>query len=292
MSNKPNTNTNTLTPHPDNPSALNPRYEIRQLEPQHAQWASAILSHSNIFHNPVWAALYPTDLSTRLHDMFAASTYLVAHQIASRLSFGVFDTAYEFKTAEAREAGGKLLWDREEPSVEGTQGYVAEGTRLLRQMDFPLVSVAMSYDGFEPLDKDKMASLVAVLPHFSTIYGILAERDTRVPETGKSTARGQVLMRNGTSTRHDYEGEGVMGATARWLMREASRRGFRGAQIECMADAVTYVWSEGVEKPFRGTVVSEFDTRTYRDEEGRLVFAPAEQRVTKCWVDLAPEGEA
>ncbi|KAI8939180.1 hypothetical protein NX059_005012 [Plenodomus lindquistii] len=101
--------TNTLTPDPNNPSSLKPRYEIRQLCPE---------------HNP-WAALYPTNLSTRLHDAFEASEYLVAHQINSGLSFGVFDTEYVYKTAEARACDGKLHWDRNEPSTEGSQKYAA-----------------------------------------------------------------------------------------------------------------------------------------------------------------------
>ncbi|KAF2853759.1 hypothetical protein T440DRAFT_443511 [Plenodomus tracheiphilus IPT5] len=282
--------TNAQTPRPENPSSLKPRYEIRQLLPEHVPWACAILAHSHMYHNPVWAALYPKNTSARLHNIFVASEYLVTHQINSGLSFGVFDTKYAYRTSYAQECSGKLYWNRNEPNIEETKGYKAEGERLLQQMDFPLVSIALSYDQHDPLDFDQMGPLLAALPHFGTLYKILADSDPRDPESWKATAPGQVLMRNATSTRHDYEGQGVMGATARWLRREAKQRGFRGIQIECMADAVTYMWSEGVEKPFVGNLVSEFDTRTWRDEQGILGFAPAEQRITKCWVDLVAEG--
>jgi hypothetical protein len=94
-------------------------------------------------------------------------------------------------------------------------------------------------------------------------------------------------MRNATSTRHDYEGQGIMAATARWLRREAAAMGFRGIQIECMASAVTHVWSDGVERPFRAEVVSEFECETL-EVEGKKPFGLARQRVTKCWVDLKP----
>lgn len=68
-------------------------------------------------------------------------------------------------------------------------------------------------------------------------------------------------------------------------MREACGLGFRGIQIECLHDAVTKVWSQPPE-PFKGGVVSEFHTATWTDEEGKKLFEPAEQRVTKCFVDL------
>jgi hypothetical protein len=216
--------------------------------------------------------------------------YIVRHQILSGLSYGVFDLSYTYKTREAEACGGKLFWDATEPSIETTQGRAAEGQRMLSQMDFPLVSIALAYDGIEPFDPEEMAPLFEGLPEFVILYGILEARDPRPPESWKPTAPGQVLMRNATSTRADYEGEGIMAGMARWLMREAALMGFRGVQIECMASAVTHVWSEGVEAPFRGNVVSEFDTETWEDENGVRVFGRAKQRVTKCWVDLVPEG--
>ena len=77
-----------------------------------------------------------------------------------------------------------------------------------------------------------------------------------------------------------------MAATARWLQREAALMGFRGIQIEAMADPVIHVWTDGAQKPFRGTVISEFECETLEDEEGHKPFWPAKQRVAKCWVDL------
>lgn len=209
------------------------------------------------------------------------------HQIESGLSYGVFDTEYEYKTEEGKKAGGKLLWDMSEPSIEKTEGLSAESQRMLKQMDFPLVSVAMSYDSINPLDMEKMKSLVDCLPAFGAIYGILMANDTRDPESWKATGPRQVLFRNATSTRHDYEGQKIMSGLARWLMREADQKGFRGIQIECVADAVTHVWSTA-EPPYKASVVSELHTKTWQDEEGKLGFAPADQRVTKCYVDLKP----
>jgi hypothetical protein len=79
---------------------------------------------------------------------------------------------------------------------------------------------------------------------------------------------------------------------ANWLMRYAREQGFRGIQIECMADAVTHVWSHPP-RPFKGTVVSEFQAEEYSEEQEVdgvkqqiNPFGAAKQRFTTCYVDL------
>ncbi|ORY18119.1 hypothetical protein BCR34DRAFT_621511 [Clohesyomyces aquaticus] len=280
--------TNIKVPNPSNPSSLPSRFSIRKLGPEHADWISSIVIHSNLFHSPVWPKLYPEGVTARAHGSFAAVSYLISHQINSDFSFGVFDDEYEFKNAESRATGGKLYWDASEPGVQDTEGFEAEGERLLSQMDFPLVSVAMSYDSFNPLDMEQMGPLVAQLPHFGLIYHTLATLDKRDPSSWQAQAHYEVLFRNATSTRHDYEGKGLMGGLARWLMREAEGKGYRGIQIECVSDAVTSVWSRA-DKGYKGEVVASFDTKTFVDEEGNKSFEPAEQVITKVYVDLKPK---
>jgi hypothetical protein len=282
--------TNTATPNPNNPSSLKSRYEIRKLDAKHIPWATAILGHSHGFHSSMFQDMWPEkDFGEWVHSVMPGLEYIVRHQINSGLSYGVFDLEYAFKTREAEACGGKLFWDASEPSIERSQGRAAEEQRMLSQMDFPLVSIALSYDGIKPFDPDKMTPLLEALPEYGLLYAILEKRDPRPPESWKPTESGQVLMRGATSTRAEYEGQGIMAATARWLRREAALMGFRGVQIECAANAVTHVWSEGVEAPFRGRVISEFDTETWEDENGVRVFGRAKLRITKCWVDLVPE---
>lgn len=281
-------NKNPKTPNPSNPSSLRTRYEIRQLEPKHIEWAAAIVSHSNGFYSPVWTVLYPERTGKDAIQLAHDAIYLVEHQINSGLSFGVFDTEYVYKREESKATEGKLYWDISEPSVKESQGLEAEAQRLLQQMDFPLVSVALSYDAHNALDMSKMQPLLECLPHFGLLYHILEEGDSRDPESWKAKRPNELLLRNATSTRRDYEGEKIMAGLARWLMREADSRGFRGIQIECVADAVTHVWS-APEHPYRGTIVSEFHTDTHTDEAGSLPFAPAHQRITKCYVNLKPQ---
>jgi hypothetical protein len=286
-------NTNTKVPTPSNPSALKPRYEIRKLEPEHEPWASALVMHSNLFHSPLWPVLYPTGIAENLIRGTEAAKYLVDHQIYSGWSFGVFDTEYQFKREESKATGGKLYWDANDKSILETEGLEAESKRLLDQMDFPLVSVALSYDAFNAFDMEKMGPLMACLPHFGVIYHILTEGDKRDPNPSKPTATNQVLNRNATSTRHEYEGEHIMSALARWLMREAAAAGWKAIQIECVNDAVTHVWSKAP-APFKSEIVTEFNTGTWKNEEGELGFKGPDDRVpavrvTKCFVDLDPK---
>lgn len=275
-----------------NPSSLPARYQIRKLTRAHSPWANAIVMHSNAFHSPVWPLLYPTAPTTLLHDLADAGSYLIDHQIDSGLSYGIFDTEYAFRRPESEKAGGALYWDRNEPSVLESQGMQAESDRLLEQMDFPLVSVALSYDGADPLDMEKMGPMIACLPAFGTIYGVLGHLDTRDPASWQPTGPGQVLMRNATSTRHDYEGQGIMAGLARWLMREVAAKGYRGIQIETLADAVKHVWggAQKADPKFRSEVVAEFSMESWVDEEGTKVFAPATQLTSKVFVHLK-EGE-
>ena len=277
-----------------NPSGLPDRYEIRQLTEKELPWIAAIVIHSNMFHSTVFPIAYPNERAKRCYAAFKAADYLLLHQIKSGHSYGIFDNEYQYKIAEAQKAGGKLLWNPEDESATGAQ--------LLEQMDFPLVSVAMAYDGYNALDMEQMLPLIATLPCFAPVYHTLETLDPRDPKTWQATGPNQLLLRNATSTRHDYEGLGLMRKLANWLMRYADQEGFRGIQIECLADAVIHVWSHPPE-PFGGGVVSEFQTESYEEEEvegegGEKAgaekrmwnpFNGARQRCAKVYVDLKPE---
>jgi hypothetical protein len=281
-------NTNPKTPNPLNPSSLKPRYEIRKLEPEQKSWIKAIITHCNLFRSPLFSVLYSENVTDRVHEIYAKVDYLVEHQVDSGMSFGVFDTEYKLKREESKATGGKLYWNSDEKGVQATEGFQAEGVRLLEQMDFPLVSIALAYDAFNPLDMEKMSLLMASLPHFGLVYNALSSRDARDPLTWAPTGQNQVLLRAATATRSDYEGEGIMSGMARWLMREADTRGFRAIQIECVHDAVHHVWSNPP-APYKGTVVCEFQAATYKDENGAHPFQPADVGISKLYIELAPK---
>ncbi|KAI5461577.1 hypothetical protein BGZ63DRAFT_414284 [Mariannaea sp. PMI_226] len=261
---------------------LPPRYEIRILEPKHTDWAKAIVIHSNVFHSPIWPVLYPENTTQRAYNAFKAADYLIRHQVMSGLSLGVFDTEYVYKNQDSVATEGKLYWNFEDQSPDGQ--------RLVELMDFPLVSVALSYDSLNALDMTRMVDLVACLPAFGSIHNILNARDRRQQTTWEAERPGEVLFRNATSTRHDYEKKGIMAHLARYLMSNAALQGWRGIQIDCMADAVAHVWMNPP-TPFRAELVSEVDLWAHEEktdgEEIVFPFRPSVQKVRRVYCSLS-----
>ncbi|KAH0532905.1 hypothetical protein TsFJ059_001537 [Trichoderma semiorbis] len=260
---------------------LSSRYEIRPLELKHCNWAQAIVALSNVYQTRVWKASWPEeDLTRRTYKVYKSMAYLMQHQIESGHSLGVFDKEYEFKQPESATTSGKLYWnfDDETASIK----------KLLDQMDFPLVSVAMAYDSFDPLNPERLMDIMAALPSFGPAMGALQAADQR-DSSWKATGPGQVLFRAATSTRQEYEGKGIMKSLAHYLMRTAAAKGFRAIQIECVSDAVTHVWSHPPE-PFHTDLVSEFNSMDVmaEDESGNTYYPlrPAKQRLCKLYCRL------
>ncbi|KAJ5966242.1 hypothetical protein N7481_012956 [Penicillium waksmanii] len=266
-------------------SSLPPRYEVRVLGPEHTEWVGAICAHTNMFFSPLWPVLYPENRTERTYQMFSTGHYMMKHQIDSGFSLGIFDKEYQFKRPESAATGGKLYWDLDDAS--------ATERDLENQMDFPLVSVAMAYDGIDELDMEKMKPVIGTLPLFATAYKALNELDTRDPASWKPISRGQVLMRNATSTRGPYEGRGLMRKLAEEMMKRSATLGFRGIQIETGSEAVLKVWSTPPAQ-FNANVIGKVHTTTYeeKNESGETVypFRPANLNLGKVYVDLKTAG--
>lgn len=256
---------------------LPPRYEIRTLTPDHIDWANAIVMHSTAFASPVWSKLYPDDHTSLCYNLFRHSNHLISHAVNSGLSLGIFDTEYTFKRPESAATGGKLYWDLEDGD--------ADEEKLQQQMDFPLLSVAMAFDAFHPIDTTQLEPLVGVMPLLAERNRILNERDTRDPKSWEATGPGQVVLRNSTATRAGEEGKGFMGILARHMMRECAARGFRGIQIQCLHDSVHRVWS-CPPGPFGAEVVARFGCGRDGDGEVRRLFGGSVQEVSKVYVTL------
>lgn len=264
----------------NNPSGLPPRYEIRRLEEKHIAWAAAIVIHSNLYYSTVWPKLYPEGKTKRALEGFKAADYLIRHQVESGMSFGVFDLEYNYKRAASVHTEGALYWSEMDESNTSDD--------MLEAMDFPLASVALSYDGINALDMEKLSPILEVLPHFGLYYHYLDELDPRKPEDWKPTGPKQVLMRNATSSRHEYEGQGHMKRLAHFLMREAAHEGYRGIQIEALHDAVIHVWCNPP-APYTGHLISKVPSATFEvEQDGEKVkpFVPATQDACKIYVNL------
>ncbi|KAJ5117205.1 hypothetical protein N7448_004147 [Penicillium atrosanguineum] len=261
--------------------SLPPQYEIRVLGPEHEEWARAICLHTNMFHSPLWPVVYPENITQRLYKSFQAAHYLIKHQIDSGYSLGIFNKNYQFKRPESVATGGKLYWNFVDEN--------ATESELEEQMDFPLVSIAMAYDGINELDMNQIMPLVETLPLFATIVKVVEDRDTRDPASWKPTGPRQVLMRNATNTMKAHSGHGLMRLLAEEMMRQSAAAGFRGIQIESANNAVLKVWSNPPE-PFKGTITCQFHTMTYEEkaESGETLypFRPADLPIARIYVDL------
>lgn len=274
------TNDNFSAATPQSPTHLPPRYEIRKLTPSHAQWASAIVMHSNLFHSTYFPLVHPEKPGQRFLKLLQNGSYIIDHQIASGHSHGIFDTEYIYKRPESARTSGHFYLDPTNDNPTGSE--------LLEAMDFPLVSVAMAYDAINPFDYTRLAPIFEYLPTFPLIYHALNSQDKRDPKSWEATGPNQVLMRAATSTRHDYEGRGLMGALARFLMRQAASEGFRGINIESVSDGVKHVWLNPP-SPFKGELVStagpDWETE---NEQGEIIrpHAASPQEMNKIYVHL------
>ncbi|KAK5657564.1 hypothetical protein OQA88_3137 [Cercophora sp. LCS_1] len=271
----PTTTSNSIRPPP--------RFEIRPLTPEHIPWARAIITHSNIFHSPVWTKLYPTNQTARAYAFYAASEKLMTLNTLSGYSYGVFDTEYVFRRPESVSTGGKLYWDFNNTS--------ATAEELLEQMDFPLVSIAMAHDAAEEgRDNSEWAAVIEKLPRLGTLFGEIEKMDTRDPKVWKPEEKLEVIYRGGTSTRADYEGLGLAKTLGHWCMVEWARAGFRAMQVGAAHPAVVRILLNPP-KPFRGEVVARLNTLEYEEagEDGAVVrpFAVAgDVPCVRIWVDF------
>ena len=95
----------------------------------------------------------------------------------------------------------------------------------------------------------------------------VAKRD---PVSWKPKGPREVLSRAATSTRKEYEGEGLMEKLSYWLMRQAALSRFRAIQINGGHDTVSHVWLNPP-KPFSAEMVGKFDIGAYTkvDEDGK-----------------------
>ncbi|KAK5659327.1 hypothetical protein OQA88_1420 [Cercophora sp. LCS_1] len=209
--------------------------------------------------------------------MFRAALYQTTHQIDSGHSLGVFDTEYVFERPESVSTNGKLYWDVTDTTVTEEE--------LLQQMDFPLVSIALAYDSFYPLDQAKLQPLFELFPLLPLRNKATERRDARDPATWQATGPGEVLFRGGTATKSGQQGKGFMKKLSLYVMREAADEGFRAIQIANWHDGVSAVW-ENPPEPFTAEVVVRYKCSEDEDEELRRAFQGSEQVLTKIFVRL------
>lgn len=286
-------------------------YYICQLRPEHLPWVQAIVAHTMSFDSPVWSRVdYPDGGPTqRAYDMYHAMETSSLRSIKSGLSYGVFwaghrpkssseipDHAKSVNTDTDNSSISTLHWDFTNPHATRAQ--------LLEQMDFPLVSIAMSKDAAEssttlnPLLHSTSPSSssatttnhkpwAAIVDGHRDISDTLKALDPRAPSLYSPTVKGLVARRSGTHTRGDHANRGLAKALAHFIMRKVLRElGYQAILIHAGGEGLNRVWlnpppGEG----FHAEEVSKFDTKGYvRDGDGKKVFGDAEVVSKRIWV--------
>lgn len=260
---------------------LSARYEVRRLMPEHVQWACAIQAFNNSFSSKVWPHIYSDNLSKRAYEALEDLAPYVLHQINSGHSLGLFDKEFEYRHNDSASRGGQTLWNPEDIN--------ASSDVLLSQMDFPLLSIALAYDGFVPPDPMVTQRVLRSRPLTAAIYHNINSNEQGDTGVGKPDAMGQVLYRGGTYTRADCEGRGFMKVLAHSLMRSAASKGFRMIRQESLSDSVTRVWLNPP-SPYTSQLVSEIDLWDIHEENenGQVVFPfrPLHQKAVRILCKL------
>jgi hypothetical protein len=244
-------------------------FEIRQLKIEHLDWAAAILGHTMSFDAP-WIAKVQVDENPtkRAYDMYDAIKASWKLGIEAELSYGVFNLSWERRYKDTEE-GGQLRWNFKDTS--------APRQKLLDQMDFPLVSIAMSKDcaAAKPVLEAKEGAISwSMLARGSkTIRDTLKKRDTSgkiEPSSGTESEMGRVIKRSGTHTRGDFTRRGLATALAHHIMREFAAKGYKEILIHAGDPAVIKAWLEPPE-PFIAVEGSRFNTSDAQEEFGKDV---------------------
>ncbi len=269
-------------------------YRIERLELKHITWVQAIIGHTLSFDSALWAeAPYEGGQTQRAYDMYVAIGPSADECIRSGLSYGVFKEDWK-PHFDDTNPGGQLRWD--------TANRNANKDELLKQMDFPLVSVAMTKrtrgkGEAKPHPGDEVKKWHEIIPLFGTISAAFKKQEADnhhdflrdLEDKEKKIAR-----RSGTHTRFDYRGKKLMKALAHYIMDELAKE-FDMVAIQSTSETVTQVW-ENPPEGYKATVTGVFNTAEYlkKDKDGEMVhpFGAAKVVCKKIYVDLKPRGGA
>lgn len=262
--------------------ALSARYRVRKLTLADLSAVKALLVHSKTSPSSFCPTVDPGNQAILAYQQYHAVDYFVRHAINSDMSFGVFDTEYSYRYFSSIKTGGKLHWD--EKNID------ASPKQLLHQIDFPLVSIALSCDAADPPDKRKMQQYLDIRPGYKQACMHLESLISTSARDGYIDAPlGTVLMRKGSVTRSDYEGRGIMKGLALWLVGEAKHRGFEVIELPVSSPAVRRVW-KNLPPPCHVVVMAEYviEDIEISDEYGRKTrpFDGIQTEICQLRIDL------
>lgn len=235
------------------------RWEVRKLEPKHADAVRAILAIAETFDSPIWPRFHPRNkpagwIAYKLFDSHRAS---VDRQIESNLSYGLFDRQHNPTSSPFAEGDpdphNKVYWSKSEsPWMNRAE--------LLRRINTPLVSVVLCHDSTNPLRDEDYLPLTTFCPQLKTIKEALEALNhiRYVPPPNRSN---DIVWCSGVYTRAGFGRQGHATKLSKWLMREMARRRYRVINIFSAHPAHTRIW-QSTEAPFIARLVSTLGPQT------------------------------
>lgn len=140
-------------------------------------------------------------------------------------------------------------------------------------MDFPLVSVAVAYDGLNKPDKSLYGPIIELVPLFKHLQDALEAGDKREAADKKPVLLGERLFRSGTATRQEYGGHGLAKGLGHWLLKETAAYGFQGMEISVAHTAAEKIFLNPP-APFTAKIISSVDLAEFEMEENGVKTKP------------------
>jgi hypothetical protein len=237
---------------------LDPRYEIRQITLDQSDFCKALAIYGFFLRTSIWTCIIREPKTANALRAFDKLSDYYNHSINSGLTYGIFDTQYEYQSPESMVKGGALYWNELDPA----DPYLA--CNMIEAMDFPLVSLALSYDMFHPRTADFEPSLLEVIPMNPSLMMHLADVPDLPSRLVQPTEVGRTLCRTGTVTKPGYERKGLMTALNRFVILEARDKGFKNIMIGTSALAGMAVHRVYTNPPSgcRSNVLHRFDVES------------------------------
>lgn len=156
---------------------------------------------------------------------------------------------------------------------------------IVKRMDFPLVAIALSYDGFTNFDTRPIEEFCKALPEPGYLFNEFEKRSLGDSESSAPTAPGQLVKRNATNTKLGYEGRGFAKKLTYHLTDEARREGFRSLIVNCVHPAVTHIMLN-TPCPASARVLAAFESDDIVDKDGKAVYEGIKHTMSLIVVDL------
>lgn len=245
------------------------RYYIAKVDAAVAEWCKALLIYGFMLRTSIWTPiLREPKTANALRALKLLSDYF-DHAINSGLSYGIFDKEYQPRRSESvNSGGGDLNWDELDPD----DPYLS--IKMIENMDFPLVSVALSYDFFNQRKADFEPSILKILPLHPSVMELLGKGAPGPSDPRWPRKYGEVVCRTGTVTKPGYEGRGLMTALNKFVMLEMKSQRYRNLIIGTAGNgmSVHHVYTNPPEG-CTSQILHHYDVEAMelKDEHGRAI---------------------